>query len=317
MVLPDVLLQNHPYPIKGMIISASNPLLTWPNSRKVEAALKQLEFLVVMDIFMTETARLAHIVLPAATFLERTELCDYYGTIHGIPYVTLRKKVIDVPEAWPDLKFWFELAKRMGYGEYFPWKDVEEAIDYALKPTGLTVEKLMQHSQGIPFGSIRYDQYKEKGFPTPSGKVKIYSETLKSLGHDPLPIHRESPLFRPELAKGYPLHLTTGARTLEYLHSELRHIPELKKKHPEPFAEIHSETARKYGIANGDRMEVETVIDSIKIKAHITEDIIPGVINLPHGWAEANVNLLTTCRPGDPISGAPLLKSSFCRIRKC
>ncbi|MDO9123243.1 MAG: molybdopterin-dependent oxidoreductase, partial [Deltaproteobacteria bacterium] len=79
MVLPDVLLQNHPYPIKGMIISASNPLLTWPNSRKVEAALKQLEFLVVMDIFMTETARLAHIVLPAATFLERTELCDYYG----------------------------------------------------------------------------------------------------------------------------------------------------------------------------------------------------------------------------------------------
>ncbi len=317
MVLPDVLLQNHPYPIKGMIISASNPLLTWPNSRKVEAALKQLEFLVVMDIFMTETARLAHIVLPAATFLERTELCDYYGTIHGIPYVTLRKKVIDFPEAWPDLKFWFELAKRMGYDEYFPWKNVEEAIDYALQPTGLTVQKLMEHSQGIPFGSIRYDQYKEKGFPTPSGKVEIYSETLESLGHDPLPVHRESPLFQPELAKDYPLHLTTGARTLEYLHSELRHIPKLKKRQPEPFAELHPETASEYEIEHGDWMEVKTVIDSIKIKVHVTEDILPGVINLPHGWAEANVNLLTTCRPGDPISGAPLLKSSFCRIRKC
>ena len=150
-----------------------------------------------------------------------------------------------------------------------------------------------------------------------SGKVEIYSETLKSLGHEPLHVHMEDPLFRPELAKDYPLHLTTGARTLEYLHSELRYIPELKKKHPEPFAEIHPETARGYGIMNGDRMEVETMIDSIKIKAHITEDILPGVVNLPHGWAEANVNLLTTCRPGDPISGAPLLKSSSCRIRKC
>ena len=67
---------------------------------------------------------------------------------------------------------------------------------------------------------------------------------------------------------------------------------------------------------NGDQIEVETVIDSIKIKARVTEDILPGVVNLPHGWAEANVNLLTTCRPGDPIPGAPLLKSSFCRIRK-
>ncbi|MBS3907861.1 MAG: hypothetical protein KGZ49_12580 [Syntrophaceae bacterium] len=59
------------------------------------------------------------------------------------------------------------------------------------------------------------------------------------------------------------------------------------------------------------------MIDSIKIKAHITEGILPGVVNLPPGWAEANVNLLVTCRPGDPISGAPLLKLSFCRIRKC
>lgn len=146
-----------------------------------------------------------------------------------------------------------------------------------------------------------------------SGKVEIYSETLKALGHDPLPIHRESPLFQLELVKDYPLHLTTGARTLEYLHSELRHVPKLKEKQPEPFAEIHPETAREYKIEDGDPMEVETMIDSIKIKAHITEDILPGVVNLPHGWA----NLLTTCRPGDPISGAPLLKSSFCRIRKC
>lgn len=275
-----------------------------------------MEFLVVMDLFMTETARLAHLVLPAASFLERTELCDYYGTIHGIPYVTLRKKVIDFPEAWPDLKFWLELAKRMGYGEYFPWKDVDEAIDYALKPTGLTVRKLMEHPQGLPFGTIRYDQYKEKGFATPSGKVEIYSDTLKSLGHDPLPTHRESPFHQAEWMKDFPLFLTTGARTLEYLHSQMRHISKLHRRRPEPFAEIHPETANPYGISEGDQIEVETMVGSLTIKACVTEDIIPGVVNLPHGWVEANVNLLTTMKPGDPISGAPLLKSSSCRIRK-
>jgi formate dehydrogenase (coenzyme F420) alpha subunit len=316
MVLPDALLQGQPYPIRGMIVSASNPVLTWPNSKKVEASLKKIDFLVVMDLFMTETAKLADMVLPAASFLERTELCDYYGTIHGIPYVTLRKKVIDYPEAWPDLKFWFELAKRMGYEAFFPWKDVDEAIAYALKPSGLTLQQLMDHPQGLPFGTIRYDQYKEKGFSTPSKKIEIYSETLKKLGHDPLPTYRESPLSEGNLAKDYPLHLTTGARTLEYLHSELRNIPKLHKKRPEPLAEIDPETAGYYGIADEDQIEVETPIGCIKMKVHVTKDILPGVVNLPHGWAEANVNLLTTERPGDPISGAPLLKSIRCLIRR-
>jgi anaerobic selenocysteine-containing dehydrogenase len=157
-----------------------------------------------------------------------------YGTIHGIPYVTLRKKVIDFPEAWPDLKFWFELAKRMGYEAYFSWKDVDEAIAYALKPSGLTLQQLMDHPQSLPFGTVPYDQYTEKGFSTPSKKIEIYSETLKGLGHDPLPAYRESPLAEGNLAMNYPLHLTTGARTLEYLHSEMRNIRRLHKKSPEP-----------------------------------------------------------------------------------
>lgn len=146
--------------------------------------------------------------------------------------------------------------------------------------------------------------------------VEIYSDTLKSLGHDPLPTHRESPFHQAEWMKDFPLFLTTGARTLEYLHSEMRHISKLYRRRPEPFAEIHPETANPYGISEGDQIEVETTVGSLTIKACVTEDIIPGVVNLPHGWVEANVNLLTTMKPGDPISGAPLLKSSSCRIRK-
>ncbi|RLB06525.1 MAG: molybdopterin oxidoreductase, partial [Deltaproteobacteria bacterium] len=191
MVLPDVLLSGEPYPIKALFVAASNPLITWPNSKKVKKAFEKLDFIAVMDLFMTPTAEMAHLFLPAATFLERTELCDYYGTLHAIPYVTLRKKVMEVGEAWSDLRFWFSLAHKMGYDEYFPWKDEEEAIDYALKPTGLSIKDLYEHPEGVPYGKLRIDQYRQKGFATPSGKIELYSRTMAELGYDTLPSHRE------------------------------------------------------------------------------------------------------------------------------
>ncbi|GAG18034.1 unnamed protein product, partial [marine sediment metagenome] len=163
MLLPDALLTGKPYPIKAMIISGSNPVLTWPNSQKVKQALEKLDFLVVMDLFMSETARLADIVLPAATFFERPELCDYYS-LWGISYVMLRKKAIDYEECWPDLDFWFELAERMGYKEYFPWGSIEQAIDYVLEPSGLTVKYLTEEvSSGVHYASVKYRGYEKEG----------------------------------------------------------------------------------------------------------------------------------------------------------
>ena len=319
MLLPDALLTGRPYPIKMMIIAGSNPLLTWPNSRKVEQALRKLDFLVVMDQFMSETARLAHLILPAATFLERTELCDYYS-LWGIPYVMLRKKVAEYGECWPDLKFWLELARRMGYEEYFPWKTAEEVIDYVLEPSGLTVRRLAEEEPaGLYYGSIRYREYEREGFRTPTGKVEIYSETLARLGYDPLPTFREppeSPISTPELAEEYPLILTTGARHLEFCHSQHRNVPSLRQRTPEPLAEIHPETAGKYGLVDGEMVLVETRRGSIEIKLKVTEDIMPGVISIPHGWAQANVNILTDETPADPVVGYPSLKALLCRVRR-
>ena len=85
---------------------------------------------------------------------------------------------------------------------------------------------------------------------------------------------------------------------------------------PEPLAEIHPDTARKYGINNGDTIIVETKRGSIEIKARVTEDILPQVVHVPHGWSEANINALTFEQPGDPITGVPTLKSPLCRIRR-
>ena len=316
MLLPEMLLSGKPYPIKGMIISGSNPLLTWPNSKKVEQGLKKLDFLVVMDQFMSQTANLADIVLPAATFLEKTELCDYYS-LWGIPWIMLRKKVIQYGECLSDIEFWLKLAQRMGYEEYFPWRSVEEIIDYVLEPSGLTVKELTEEKpSGLMYGSM---QYGISDFPTPSGKIELYSEVLADQGYPPLPTFREppeSPLSSPEIFQEYPLILTTGARPLEFIHSQFRNIPSLRKRLPEPFAEINTKTAMEYHLSDGETAVVETKRGSIEIKVKATEDILPGVISIPHGVAQANVNLLTDETPADQVIGYPALKALLCRIKK-
>jgi anaerobic selenocysteine-containing dehydrogenase len=320
MFLPDAILKGEPYPIKAAIITGTNPLLTWPNTEKFEEALKKLDFLVVMDLFMTDTAKLADIVLPAASFLERDEW-PHFPFVLGVPYIMFRKKVIEFEECWPDIKFWMELAKRMGYEKYFPWKDVYEYMDYVMEPSGLTVKYLREEvPNGLFWTPVKYKKYETDGFPTPSKKIEIYSETLEKMGYEPLPVHiepLESPISTPELAKEYPLILTTGSRLLEFLHSEHRNVEKLKKKTSKPLAEINRKTALQYGIKDGDKIIVETKRGSIEIKAKVTEDIVSDVVNISHGWQEANVNILTDERPANTVGGQPALTALLCRISTC
>ncbi|RLG91692.1 MAG: molybdopterin oxidoreductase [Candidatus Hecatellales archaeon] len=318
MILPDVLLTGKPYPIKAMIVCGGNPAVTWPNTKKVLEALKKLEFLVVIDIFMSETAKLADVILPACTFLEKSGIFDY--GLSGIPYVAFKRKVLEpLYESWSDWKIWFELGRRMGYKEYFPWENEEEALEEMLKPSGLTLDRLKENPAGLFYGSKKPKNYEGRGFKTPTKKIEFYSETLKSLGYEPLPTHaepRESPLTNPNLANDYPLVLTTGARSLYYTHSRYRNLKVLRSKEPEPTVEIHPKTAEKFGVFDGETVKVKTLRGSIRVKTKITEDILPGVVSIPHGWVEANVNLLTDDGDRDPISGYPTLKACLCRIEK-
>ena len=319
MYLYDAVLRGEPYPIKTLFIAGSNPVLTWPESEKTVEMLKNVDFLSVMDIFMTETAKHADLFLPAATFLERIELVDYYSVIFGIPYMMLRKRTIEpVGEAKSDVEFWLEVAGKMGYGEHFPWKNVEEVIDWVLEPTGYSVSDLTdKYPSGVWTGEVRYGEYMQRGFRTPSGKVELYSDSLAEMGYDPLPAPRDPlQLYSPEIPEEYPLILTTGARNVYFTHSQLRNVEKMKKLLSEPYAEINPRTAERYGIKDGDTIIVSTQYGSIKIRAKVAENIVQGVINIPHGWAEANVNLLTPRMPADPISGCPLLKAIPSKISR-
>jgi len=309
------LVLNEPQQLRSMIISGANPAITWPNSKKVRKALDKLEFLVVMDVFMTATAQMADIVLPACTFLEKMASIQWRGW-------SLRRPVIEPQwESWPDSKFWVELAGKMEYEQYFPWKNDEEIVDYFFEPSGLTVKKILEaypegyiHPQTVP----GEQQYKQKGFQTLSGKVELYSGLLAKIGQDPLPTYfepRESPISTPELFKEFPLSLTTGTRDVEWYHSEHRHLDELRRRIPQPMAEIHPDTAAKYRIRDNEPMIIETNTGSLQIKARVTDDIMPGMISVPHGWDEAPENMLTDDRPADPVSGFPALTALLCRVR--
>jgi len=320
MTWPDHVLSGKPYPFKALIVTGGNPALTMPESEKFREALKKLELVVVINPFMTETADLADIVLPACTFLEKMGLGMVYAINAGLPYILLRKQICDPPgEAWADWKFWTELARRLGLGQYFPWNTDEEVVGHLLEPSGITLQQLNENPCGVYFDQRNYNARENFGFRTPSKKIEISSSGLKEAGFDSIPAHREpgqSPVSTPDLAKKYPLILITGARMREYTHSQLRSMTQLRRRAPEPLAEIHPATARDHGIIDGEMVFIETRKGRIKMKAKVTPDIAPKVVSIPHGWAQANANILTDVGERDPVSGYPMLKGLLCRIGK-
>ena len=349
----DAILHGEPYPVKAMVVMASNPRLACANTNVVEEALKKLDFLVVADLFMTPTAELADIVLPACTFFERTRFvtydthADHSWNVHS--RIALSPKAVEpLGESWSDWKIICELGRAMGYGEYFPWKTEKEAINHVLTPLGITCEELMEQQEGIimpvpPFlytkfkgvvGTIirkalkvavfrdypnMYRKYESKGFMTPSKKVEIYSERLEKLGYDPLPTYwepAESPVSQPDLAKEYPLILIAGTKLEMYTHSEMRNIPGLRRLFPNNLLEVNPETATQLGITDGDLVKISSPRGRIKCASYITDRIDPRVVHLYHGFKESNCNVLTDHKAFDPITGSTGLKSLLCKVEK-
>ncbi len=311
--LPKAILEEEPYPIKGLIIAGGNPSLEWPNSSQTREALEKLEFLMVIDVVRSPDSQYADAILPACTFLERDEhQMNVYQNLHNI---TFRRRVVEPAHGLPDQMIWVKLAHKMGFGEYFPWQNCEEGIDHILSPLGVTYRDLVSKGGIYEYEKRRYKKYEDQGFPTPSGKVEIYSERLNRLGYDPSPI-REDAHQKADESDQFPLHLTTGGNLLCYLHWQFRYIPKLRKMAPEPLFEIYPNTALQYGLSEGEMAEIQTKNGKIQLKAHLTDDIRPDTIHIPQGWEDACANELTPSDDTDPISGFPNLKSLRCSVRK-
>ncbi len=321
------ILTEKPYPIRMMYIQGGNPLLSYANARETYEALKKLEFLCVSEIFLTPTAQLADLLLPAATNFEFDDI-GHLGLPHG--FILARPKIVEPKgECWPDSKIINELGKQLGYSEFF-WKDLRDCLDEILKPAGLTYEEFK--SIGILRGKWEYRSYEKNGFKTPSGKVEIYSEQLKEWGFQPLPSYQDPPeweLLSSEETSSYPL-LFTSSKDAFFFHSAYRNLSFLRKYSPEPLALIHPETASRYEINDGDWIGIETKRGTIKQKARFDSKIDPKVIILSFGWwfperkdlelsgwKESNLNILTSNDPPyEPLLGTTNLRAVPCRIYK-
>ncbi len=246
--LVDSVLTGRPYRIRAGIFLLTNPLISYPDSRKTHEAFMSIEFSVVSEIFMTPTAALADIVLPAAWGMEHEELGywpGWYEEIRAYP------KLVDPPgEAWADTKWLNELAKRVGVGEDF-WESDEEALDHMVKASGLTYEdmkrKRVLHAK---------TEYKRHDYRTRSGKIEIYSKDAVDFGYSPMPYWKEVTDL-PKLSETYPL-LMTNAKEDVYMLTGYKHVASLRVMKPEPLIEMHPEAARKFGVSDGEMVSIET-----------------------------------------------------------
>lgn len=317
----DAILDKKPYPIRMLVSQSGNPAVTLMDSNRVEKALEQVEFLVVIDKFMTRTARLADVVLPASSCFEKTQLNRAYLRNR---LVRIQDKVIEpLAQSRPDWKIIFELARRIGLIDEFPWQSVEEAIDFQLEPTGITVEMLRQKPDGIGTEEMRFRKYSTVGFKTPSGKVEFYSAKLAKNGFAPVPYadgFLAEPVSFSDQQDTYPLLGINGARANRFTHSQFHQVPSLSLDQMGCAVDIHPDDAETYGITDGDTVKVETPRGRVIMPAKISTVTHHGSIRIAWGWGDLNpdysLNRLTDDSRRNPVIGTPSGRSFMCRISK-
>ncbi len=308
----EAMLGAGPYPLRALIVCGGNPANTNPNVTRVADALSGLDLLVVRELFLTETAALADYVLPAASFIERSELHIYAH----YQWVSMSRRVLRIPGVVDEYSFWRDLACRLGFGEqYFPWQSEEEVNRWLLEPTGVSPEQLEQHPEGMAYKAVRYEKYNRQPLTTPSGKFEFSSSYLKDLGYPALPVYEEPYHVRTPSKvspKDRPYLLISGARKRVYLHSRYRNIPRFRRLHPRAEIDLHPQDAAALGLEAGEPVRVSSEVGSIVLPANILGggEILPGLVQITHGWpGDGNVNRLTFDTITDPISGFPLLTS--------
>ncbi len=290
--------------LKAMYIMGENPAVSDPNLNHVFEALKKLEFLVVQDIFLTETAMYADIVLPAAAWAEKEG--SFTSSERRVQWSF---RACEPPgEAKPDWLILREVGKALevpGWRDYSSPEDVLREIN-AVVPQyrGITPERLKRNLEGLFWpcpsedhpGTLRLHSEK---FLTPDGRARL------------VPVEYKPPAELPD--EEYPFMLTT-VRIVGQYHTltMTRRIHSLNKRWPEPYAEINPRDAEKLGIKDGDTIVIVTRRGSYECRAKVTNTVLPGVVSVPWHWG---ANVLTNDAL-DPVSKIPEYKVCACKIVK-
>jgi anaerobic selenocysteine-containing dehydrogenase len=312
-------------PIMALYVFGANPATSAPNAGQIVAGLKREDlFTVVHELFMTDTAQLADIILPATTQLEQTDLHKAYGhtmLTYNAPAIAPRG---ECKSNWDVMRL---LASALGISE--PWlrQSADEVIEDVLTATaernpalaGITLDRLKREG-AIPLALPDEPPFAGGQFPTPSGKIELYCEALAADGFDPVPGRfREPADDAPGFAPAERLDLLSGASHHFVSSSLASQLGVLKAEGP-PFVEIHPSDASSRGIEYGDEVLLENGRGSVRLKAVVTDAVRPGVVVSPKGrWANLsggrNVNWLTSDELAD-LAGQSTFHSTRVWLRK-
>ena len=330
-------------PIMSLYVFAANPVAASPNAGLIVQGLERDDlFTVVHEQFMTDTARYADLLLPATTQLEQTDLHKPYGHRHLQYNHQAIPPLGEAKSNWDTMRL---LAAGLGYADPWLHQEPEAVLAEILDATratnplldGITLDRLQRDGtvpyafppgQDVPFADLR--------FPTPSGKVELFSESLAAQGADPLPGYLPPAEFGPGLihANGNrkherigsgdngldPLVLISGA-SHHFVTTSMANQPALLAKEGTPFVEIHPEDAAARRIADGDHVVVESTRGWCTLRAVVTDDVPPGVAVAPKGrWAKLspdhrNINWTTPDALAD-LAGQSTFHSNLVHIRQ-
>lgn len=317
-------LHDDPYSVRGLLLFGGSPILSHTDPGMWRRVYEKLDFMLLVDRFMTTESRWADVILPATTYYEMNSYQVYRKQVR------LRHKVIEpVGEARSDSVILAAIAEKLGYGDTVPRTGREcrerafgaDSEHLASLYENLAVDLKLPRERTMKYesGYLRTDG--KAGFPTPSGKFEFESTLLRRYGYDPLPVYDNPNQFGD--GDGMQLVLTTGARSKTRFNSQYLDRPELMVGN-EPVLEINTYDAARRGIECGNIVIITTGCGEISLTAKVTPDICEGTVHAPSGgggtnqigsWSEAHINSVIPPESKDPISGYPVFKAVPCEVR--
>lgn len=277
--------------VNTLLVVGGNPLSQWPNLNRLRRQLKELDLVVVFDLFMNHTAREAgDIILPATSWIEEL------GLRTSNTHIYIMDKILEAQGECKEASVWMdELSKRLGVNDYFPWKSKEDCLDDCLDSPackGATVVKLRENPGGMR-ANIKDVPFSDFVFSSMSGKFEFYSQKAEELGLPALPVHEEpieGVLSTPELAKEFPLALISARRNTHFhsFHNSHRFNPTLDAVEPEPLLWVHPKDAAMRGLKDGDYAEMFNKRGRGVVKIELTTEVSEGHVSLNDCWPELN-----------------------------
>jgi thiosulfate reductase / polysulfide reductase chain A len=320
--LRENVLAAKPYPVKGWMVYKQDPMNAVPEQGKTLQILRQMDFVGVIDVQMSDTAWYADVILPESTYLERLDPVEMLGGIR--PVVLYRQPVVKpLHDTKPCLEIMQGLAKRLGLSQYFEFT-MDQWIAEQVKPLPmeLPLEHLKKHGVYAPPEFPKYGTTlnADHRFITKSGKIELFSDRLKDSGYEPLPVYRP-PVKIPD----GQFRLVLGRHAF-FTHANTTNYPWLNSFSTENTLWIHPKSARALGIKETDLVEVASNVGAVKLKAQVTVKIRPDCVFMQHGFGKhsawqrlatsggSDAQILETA--WDHVSGGAAMHETFVKVRR-